>query len=133
MPVVEHWACFPAVSPDGRMIAFAARNDPKTQLSIVVQSFDSGAPVKAFEFAGGGLSGSRIQWTPDSRALIYAVERKGPTVIIKQLLEGGLPQEVVDFGTDQLFDFGYSNDGKFLAVTRGVWQHDIVLITDLNR
>ncbi|HKA19612.1 MAG TPA: winged helix-turn-helix domain-containing protein [Blastocatellia bacterium] len=133
VPVVNHWACFPAVSPDGKMIAFVARNEPKTQLSIAVESFDGGALMKEFEFAGGGLSGSRIQWTPDSKALIYAVERKGPTALMKQFLEGGPPQEIVDFGSDDLFDFGYSIDGKFLAVTRGVWQHDIVLINDLNR
>ena len=89
--------------------------------------------MKTFEFAGGGLSGSRIQWTPDSKALIYAVERKGPTALMKQFIEGGTPLEIVDFGADDLFDFGYSIDGKFLAVTRGVWQHDIVLINDLNR
>src|SRR5215813_15456571 len=133
MLVVNHWACFPAVSPDGKMIAFVARNEPKTQLSIAVESFDGGALMKEFEFAGGGLSGSRMQWTPDSKALIYAVERKGPTALMKQFLEGGPPQEIVDFGSDDLFDFGYSIDGKFLAVTRGVWQHDIVLINDLNR
>jgi Tol biopolymer transport system component/DNA-binding winged helix-turn-helix (wHTH) protein len=133
VPVIAHWAGFPAVSPDGKLIAFVARNEPKTELSIVVQPIDGGEPLKRFEFAGGSLSGTRIQWTPDSKALIYAVERKGPTAIMKQLIEGGPTQEIVDFGTDELFDFGYSTDGKSFAVTRGVWQHDIVLINDLNR
>src|SRR5262249_28771964 len=40
VPVIAHWACFPAVSPDGKLIAFVARNEPKTKLSIVVQPFD---------------------------------------------------------------------------------------------
>ena len=32
---------------------------------------------------------------------------------------------------DELADFSYSPDGQSLAVTRGGWQHDIVLIRDL--
>jgi hypothetical protein len=48
-------------------------------------------------------------------------------------LSGGPPEKIVALAEDSVFDFGYSYDGKLLAVTRGGWQHDIVLITDLNR
>jgi hypothetical protein len=37
------------------------------------------------------------------------------------------------FDGDELFDFGYSPDGKFFAATRGEWQHDVVLITTLRQ
>ena len=75
---------------------------------------------------------SRIQWTPDGKSLIYAGERNGARAIMKQGLNGDLSEETLDFGKDELFDFGYSPDGRSLAVTRGGWQHDIVLIQDLK-
>ena len=40
-------------------------------------------------------------------------------------------QKTLEF-EDEVFDFGYSSDGQLLAVTRGGWQHDVVLISDLN-
>ncbi len=44
------------------------------------------------------------------------------------------PTEVIaTFDQEELFDFDYSADGQFLAVTRGGWKHDVVLISDLNR
>jgi Tol biopolymer transport system component/DNA-binding winged helix-turn-helix (wHTH) protein len=134
VPLIEHAAYFPAVSPDGKMVACLERSDPKSSLSIVVCPINGGPAIKRINFAGGGFSGSRIQWTPDGKALLYAVDRNGPTILLKQNLDSeGPAQEVMDFGADNLFDFGYSPDGKFLAVTRGVWQHDIVLITDSSQ
>jgi len=131
--VIEHAAYFPAISPDGKKVACLERSDPKSSLSIVVLPINGGSSLKRIYFAGGGFSGSRIQWTPDGNALLYAVDRNGPTILLKQNLNNDRPpQEVMDFGADNLFDFDYSSDGKFLAVTRGVWQHDIVLITDLQ-
>ena len=77
-----------------------------------------------------------MQWTPDSKAVLYSIEHNGSKVIMKQSLEGGpteaIHEEVVDFGGDELFDFGYSFDGQSLAVNRGSWQHDLVLISGLG-
>jgi Tol biopolymer transport system component len=71
--------------------------------------------------------------SPDGKALIYATERLSSQAIMKHSLSEGRPGQIVDFAEDSLFDFGYSADGQFFAVTRGGWQHDIVLISDLNR
>jgi len=131
--LTEYPALFPAISPDGKMIACLERNEPKRNLSILILPFTGGKPQKRIAFAGGGFSGFRIQWTADGKALVYGIERNGPMAIMKQPLNGGPPQELLDFGEDELFDFGYSSNGESLAVTRGDWQHDIVLISDLNR
>ncbi|HXI88608.1 MAG TPA: winged helix-turn-helix domain-containing protein [Blastocatellia bacterium] len=126
-------ASFPAVSPDGKMIACLGRSDQRLEHSILILPFEGGRPLKRMDFTGAGFSKNRMQWTPDGKGLIYVPERAGPTVLVRQPLDGGLPEEIMDFGGDDLFDFGYSVDGRFLAVTRGEWQHDIVLISDLNR
>ena len=123
---------YPSISPDGKMIACSGRNEPKRELSILILPFEGGQPLKRIEFPGGSFSGNRIRWTPDGKALIYTANLGGPTAIIKQSLGGGRPKEIARFDERELSDFGYSIDGQFLAVTRGAWQHDIVLISDLN-
>jgi hypothetical protein len=57
--------------------------------------------------------------------------RNGPIAIVRQSLDGH-SQDVVVFAEDELFDFDFSSDGQFLAVTRGGWYHDVVLISDLG-
>ena len=125
--LTDYPARYPSVSPDGKMIACMGRNEPKRQFSILILPFAGGQPLKRVEVSGG-FSGM-IRWTADGRALIYGTERNGPTVIIKQSLDGGQPETVVDFDEDELFDFGYSFDGQRLAVTRGGWQYDLVLLS----
>ena len=51
--------------------------------------------------------------------------------MFRQPLSGGEPTLVMKF-EDELADFSYSQDGQSLAVARGGWQHDIVLIRDLS-
>lgn len=128
--LTDYPAWYPSISPDGKMIACVGRNESKRELLIL--PFEGGQPLKRIDFAGWRFSGTRIQWTRDGKGLIYAAERNGATGIVKQPLKGGLPETTAVPGEDDLFDFGYSFDGEFLAVTRGEWQHDIVLISDLN-
>lgn len=127
--VTEYPAFFPAVSPDGEMIACLGRSESKAAILIV--PIAGGQPLKAFDLAGQNFSGTRIEWTPDGHALLYAIERDGMTVLVRQPLKGGRVEEITKF-EDEVFDFGYSPDGQLLAVTRGGWQHDVVLISDLN-
>jgi Tol biopolymer transport system component/DNA-binding winged helix-turn-helix (wHTH) protein len=124
--LTEYIASRPCVSPDGKMIACVGGNASKRELLIL--PFEGGQPLKKFDFGGWD---SRLQWTADGKALVYAAERNGATVILKQRLEGGLPKEIRNVGEDELFDFGYSFDGRSLAVTRGEFKHDIVLIKHL--
>ena len=126
-------ASFPSVSPDGKMIACLGRSEPRREHSVLILPFEGGQPLKRLDITGAGFSRCRMQWTFDGTALIYAAERAGPTALVRQSRSSGLPEEIMDFDGDELFDFGYSFDGQTLAVTRGGWQHDIVLISDLNR
>jgi hypothetical protein len=51
---------------------------------------------------------------------------------MRQSLNGDLNEEPLSLDTDELFDFGYSVDGRSLAITRGGWLYDIVLISGLK-
>jgi hypothetical protein len=43
-------------------------------------------------------------------------------------LSGGAPEQITDFGSDRIFAFAQSHDGRRLAVARGTVQSDVVLI-----
>jgi Tol biopolymer transport system component/DNA-binding winged helix-turn-helix (wHTH) protein len=133
LSLTDYPASYPSLSPDGKMIACLQRSEPKRELSIILLSFGGGEPLRKIEFTGGGFSGYRIEWAADGKALIYAIERNGQQAIIRQSLDGSPAEEVTGFGEDTLFDFGYSADGQSFALTRGSWQHDVVLISDLNQ
>lgn len=125
----DSYALFPSISPDGKMIACLGRNDSKAVLRIL--SFEDGRTLKTFELAAPTFSSNRIQWTRDGKAVIFGTEDDGVTSILRQPLSGGQPTVVMKF-EDELADFSYSQDGQSLAVARGGWQHDIVLIRDLS-
>ena len=111
------------------MIACLGRSDSKAVLRIL--SSEGGRPLKTFNLAAPTFSGNRIQWTRDGKAVIYGTEHDGVTSILRQPLSGGQPTVVMKF-EDELADFSYSQDAQSLAVARGGWQHDVVLIRDLS-
>ena len=75
---------------------------------------------------------SRLRWTNDGKTVIYAAERNGRSAILRQSLNGDLTDDPLKLDTDELFDLGYSVDGRSSAITRGAWLSDIVLISGLN-
>jgi len=121
-------ASTPEVSPDGKVIACIGRNESNRRLLIL--PIDGGPPVREMDFFGWA---SRLHWMNDGQTVIYAGERKGRRVIIKQSLNGGLSEEPLNLDTDELFDFGYSPDGRSFALSRGAWLNDLVLISGLNQ
>ena len=131
--LAERTALYSAPSPDGKVIACVGIDESSGKASIIVLPFEVGQPLKRIEITEGSIRGFRLQWALDGKALIYGVERHGVTALIKQPLDGSRPEEIMSFDEDELFSFGYSVDGRFVAVTRGNWQHDVVLISDLNR
>ena len=130
--LTDYPATFAAVSSDGRMIACLGRNEPRREHSILILPFEGGQPLKRMTFTGSGFSKCGMEWTSDDKAIIYGAELAGRTILVKRPLDGSLAEEIMNFDGDELFDFGYSVDARLLAVTRGRWQHDIVLITDFK-
>jgi hypothetical protein len=74
----------------------------------------------------------RICWTLDSRALTYPVTRGGVTNIWIQSLDGAPPQQLTNFRDGLIFDFAWSRDGKQLALSRGLINSDVVLISNFK-
>ena len=108
-----------AVSPDSRFVAL--RGD-----EVVVVPIGGGAPVHRLSI----FPSSGIQWTPNGDALAY-VDATGTNLWI-QPIEGGPPRAVTHFADQTIFAFGWSPDGKRLALSRGVSSSDIVLLKGLE-
>jgi Tol biopolymer transport system component/DNA-binding winged helix-turn-helix (wHTH) protein len=125
-PLTDYVASYPSVSPDGKMIACVGRNGAKHALLVLPQ--EGGQPIKKIDLDSGDISAPRIVWTADGENLIYATQVHGETAIVRRSLDGAVPEKIQVFSENDLFDFGYSYDGHFLADTRGEWQHDVVLI-----
>ena len=53
----------------------------------------------------------------------------GVSNIWTQPLDGGEPKQLTDFKDQRIFNFAWSRDGKQLALSRGVVNSDVVLIS----
>jgi Tol biopolymer transport system component len=81
----------PAVSPDGSRVAFIRGINGATA-DLYVMPFNGGAPVRVTS-DNQDLVG--VDWSADSRSLIYATDRAGGYTIWKVGAEGGTPQLAV--------------------------------------
>ena len=129
--LTQYPAVYSVISPDGKMIAVAGRNEPRQPFGIWILPVEGGQPLRKLEVPKA-FQGGRMLWTPDSKYLIYGDQSGGRTAIFKQALSGSRREEIASVEEDEVFDFSYSADGQFLAITRGAWKHDVVLISDLN-
>jgi eukaryotic-like serine/threonine-protein kinase len=120
----------PRISPDGKLIACTYYDEATSEHKLAVIPFEGGPPVKVFDQAG--MFNRPISWTPDGRAVAYVVNRGGVSNIWVQPLDGGEPKQLTDFKDQRLFGFAWSRDGKQLALSRGVVNSDVVLISNFK-
>jgi len=128
VPLTTTASVGPAVSPDGKWLAYEYQDEKATPaMGIAVMPLEGRAPIRRFEAPGRA---SRLAWAPDSAAILYVREPAGVSNIWRQALTGGPPQQMTSFPSDQIFAFEWSKDGKQLALARGSENKDVVLISD---
>ena len=123
-------ANLPSVSPDGKQIVcFYWDEQANPTRGAMIIPFDRGAPTKRFGLSSGGMVyGFVLHWALDGSAILFMDTRN----IWSQPLDGGEPVQLTDFQGDQIFNFDYSPDGKWLAAARGSVTSDVVLISDVR-
>jgi Tol biopolymer transport system component len=97
----------PAISPDGRYVAFSIRQNAKTLL-YVMQSDGTNARIVADSL---DLQGTPA-WTPDSQALTSAANEHGTPHLFRIPINGGSP---TPFLRDYSVDPAWSPDGSFVV------------------
>jgi len=119
----------PAVSPDGKLVAYFYREE-NGPWRLAIAPFEGGEPSRTFDIPA--IPDPSLRWTPDSRAVAYVDTKNGVSNIIAQPLDGGAPKQLTDFKEMRIFSFAYSRDGKQLALSRGTINNDVVLISGFN-
>jgi len=123
--IAENYARQSAISPDGKWIVYMASETNRHAL----MPFEGGSPVKTFDLPPDAPQLQPVRWSPDSQSIQLIVKRNGVENIWQQPLDGGLPKPITNFTSDRIFSYDWSDDGKTLAVIRGAWTADMVLLS----
>lgn len=125
--VIDEGVLRAAVSPNGREIAYFGLDGEKGKL--FVRSFPDLKPLLSFEAFFSRVAPPKIVWSGDGRSVVYYRNDANEVGNLwKQPLAGGEPQKLTNFTSHNIFDFSFSPDGKSLAIARGSWNHDAVLL-----
>jgi Tol biopolymer transport system component len=127
--LTENASGHPAFSPDGTQIAcIYEQQDSQWRISIIPSN--GGAPIKTFPLLSG-LS-LPFRWTPDGKAIMYALRRRGVANLWLQAIEGGEPKQLTNFTSDLIHSFDISRDGKQFVFSRGTRSSDVVLFSGIK-
>lgn len=119
----------PSVSPDGKLLACSYSPSLESAGQPALFGFDGSGLVKTFPQKID--NSSHIRWTHDGRGLIYSENPVGTSKLWLQPIEGGQPRVLLELETDRIFGFDLSRDGKRIALVRGLWSQNVVIVRSL--
>ncbi|PYS67214.1 MAG: hypothetical protein DMF69_23720 [Acidobacteria bacterium] len=119
----------PAVSPDGRMVAYHYLDSDLNRWGFGIVSFPEGSRVTRFDFPPTVVS-RFVRWSPDSQSIAYVNNAGGVSDIWLQPISGGPAKQLTSFKAEEILAFDWSRDGRSLLFVRGVKTSDVVLIEE---
>jgi DNA-binding beta-propeller fold protein YncE len=127
----------PAVSPDGKQVAFAFSRTQADELQygIAVLSVDSLRIVKTLIVGirlGTIYERPTVQWSSDGQSVYYINYNSGVSNLWKVNVADGSTSAVTNFKSGRVYNFAYTADGKKLALARGTVESDVVVIRSLD-
>ena len=129
----------PSLSPDGKLLAIilVSSLNPevmKPEDKIALVSLDSTTAPRLLKLepgiTSGGVAGGALQFTPDGKALAYAVRENGVDNVWLQPLDGSPGRRITNFNSEQIVDVQWSPDGKSLGILRTHSDSDVVLLQE---
>jgi Tol biopolymer transport system component/DNA-binding winged helix-turn-helix (wHTH) protein len=132
---VPGFLTYPAISPDGKFIALIYGGVSKAP-SIVIVPTEGGKIVNEFNVQIESTPNQgkiALQWTPDGQAINYVSLVDNVSNIWRQPIDGGPPVQVTNFESGRIFNFAYSPHGEKLALSRGSFNRDVVLISKVSQ
>ncbi len=133
----EGQAYLPAISPDGKHVAFLYRPAaeaggaaPGVRIGIVSSL---GGPLEKSLQAPTVATYSTpfriVRWTPDGHSVAYLAAGGNAFNLWAQAVKGGAPKQLTHFTEGMTSNFAWSRDGKQLVLSRGSISTDVVLFS----
>jgi len=131
-----------SISHDGKTLAAAVSKAPEVdaqQVAVKIALFNlkSWSPARmldASHYCGDACgTGGGVQFTADQNAVAYVIRENGVDNVWVKPLDGSSGHAITDFKSEQIWSFSLSPDGKSLAVLRGHWDSDVVLLQETRR
>jgi len=121
------------ISPDGATAVFAVVDHAAGhEQRIAVVDADTGQPRKMLEFQRP-IMNNIIRFSQNGKAVVYTVRDKGVDNLWLQPLDGGPGKLQTNFTSERIWDFHWSPDGSRLALVRGHFESDVVLMRDQGK
>jgi eukaryotic-like serine/threonine-protein kinase len=120
-------------SPDGKTLATVVEKGGGVDRlgdEVRIALFELGSSSPSGMFDASHYSGNTLQFTPDGKAVAYAIRENGVDNVWVQPLNGSEGHPITDFKSEQMWSFRLSPDGKRLAVLRGHYDSDVVLLQE---
>jgi Tol biopolymer transport system component len=121
----------PFLSLDGRHALFGSFDKNGTIVGVMVSAVtgaQEGAEIKLPNTLYDSAHG--VRWTPDGGRSLAAVDiRSGTPNLWSGIFGDGPANQLTHFTSGVVWDFGWSSDGKYIALARGTDQSDAVLFT----
>jgi eukaryotic-like serine/threonine-protein kinase len=111
-----------SISPDGKLIAFAAGMED-TGAKLTVISID-GVPQPV-----PTITGRTFRWTPDGKAITYLKHDGRQENIVIQPLAGGASTPLTNFTEGSIANYEWSLDGRRIVLTHYLQMRDVVLLS----
>lgn len=125
-------ASWPRVSPDGKRLGFIyfMGRDPRFSAArLATTTLDAAGAFKLFEPSPSAET--PVLWSPDGKGLDYVADSNGVGNVWRQPADGGKPSQVTKFGSEELYTFAWSKNGR-LACVRGTTTRSIVLMENFH-
>jgi eukaryotic-like serine/threonine-protein kinase len=124
-------------SPDGKTLAYVLATiptpeDPYPQYKIALLDLSGTAAPRLID-ADERISNGGLSFTPDGKAVTYAIRESGVDNVWLQPLAGLAGRQITHFTAEQIVGFRWSPDGQSLGVLRGHTDSDVVLIRESSQ
>lgn len=126
--VTDRLSRMPAISPDGRLVAFyywSEREDEPRR--IMIAPTRGGDPSRVAHLEDGDVL-KGLRWSPDGRALYCLLRRDGATEVWRRPLDGTAPAPITAFQDDRAMSFDISPDGERIVYSRLERWSDVLLL-----
>ena len=124
----DQWNFQPAVSPDGRRIAFVSTRSGGEEIWVADSDGSSARRLTSF----GGARLESPSWSPDGRSIVFSARRPARSDLWAVSDEAGPPEQLTSGPGDSL-EPSFSRDGKrlyFASARGGSWEVWSVALTD---